>query len=702
MRIRLKTRPSFRCTLVLAFLLSLGFSFQVRAVEDPAGVTSDLVKASGRPSIAEISPFMLFFAPDKNRVILEPQRIDYDLTQGSTLRMGPYFLPDTAISLQMTKEQGEFFEVDFGFEVRRRLGSIYVLSFRWPKDYLGEGVIEIMNERGESYWKRSVTAADFRDWQDLGAERGFSDDEVVKIKERLSKKGDSVARPQRLSPAHKKSVFGLAHRGFFEIPISQINEPFRFCLSREDGVGRVALCSSRYEFVRASGQYVLKEIQKEHRPRVMVNDKEVTLKGSAIFLDFKTPIKFSALLKNGTYYEFIARPKEIRVVDMVTTNNKEDVLIIGYGDQPMGEVDESFYADTVYRGFLNFMPTIGDLRRYWRATISTKAPYLYLKGDGGAPFRQVFTFDALPTEKARVTLAETTQRNTYKRVATLSGTADESLKLSSAGTVVRRTGGENFEWDFLADKPTQLNRGFLGIKEGRNTWYGEFDMYRGLPAELSARLTAIASLELDFVLLGEVSGQYWFESLFGWDNHLFSNLRWGISAKRFQDFFVARENPVTQGIVNLAVTNVDLKYRLTPGVWGRDPTTGLLFGYQSLDYGFRQGGNLLTSRNSMVGGGLFWARSMPKFLDDFFNLLPAFRYPKWVDTEALFYPLGLETGKTPVLNVAFNFHGKVQWTPRFFGEAGFGLKTFNYDDPEIQKKVGFAVTYGTIGVGINF
>ena len=49
----------------------------------------------------------------------------------------------------------------------------------------------------------------------------------------------------------------------------------------------------------------------------MVNDKPVTLKGSAVFIDDKKPIKFAALMGNGTYFEFVSFPKRITVVDMV-------------------------------------------------------------------------------------------------------------------------------------------------------------------------------------------------------------------------------------------------------------------------------------------------------------------------------------------------------------------------------------------------
>jgi hypothetical protein len=58
-----------------------------------------------------------------------------------------------------------------------------------------------------------------------------------------------------------------------------------------------------------------------------------------------------------------------------------------------------------------------------------------------------------------------------------------------------------------------------------------------------------------------------------------------------------------------------------------------------------------------------------------------------------------------VFSLAFNFHGKVQWTPSFFGEAGFGLKNFAWDDQTVGTRgtaVRVAIAYGTVGLGYTF
>ncbi|MEK6553605.1 MAG: hypothetical protein AABZ31_00045, partial [Bdellovibrionota bacterium] len=400
----------------------------------------------------------MFYNPLKNGVTLERQQIDYDLTNETSLRVGPYFLSSDDVAMYLTKEQGEFVDVEFGIEIKRRIGPMYVASFRWPIDYINEGHLEIQNDKGEVIWKRLVVEQDIKDWKTLVEEQKKR---VKMTKERLNEliqaqAGRSKAkqtperlnfsRPETLNALHSRSQFGFAYKGVFELPIGQIKEPFRFCISKEDAGGRVGLCSRRYEFAREFGQYSLKTISQQVRPRVLVNDRAVTLKGTAIFLDYETPVKFSALTKNGTYYEFVARPKEISLIELLHNRETGKVEVLGYGDAPIGEVEKDIYSDSVMWSFLNFMPTIGDKRKYWRAFIPYENPVVYLKGEGGVPFRQRFVFKNLPPKEARLELSVTTQKSTYNSSPTLEADVNPKFKVAGKDKSVERISPTKFEW----------------------------------------------------------------------------------------------------------------------------------------------------------------------------------------------------------------------------------------------------------------
>lgn len=693
--VRLKT--------VILYLSAVLFSFETGAQE--------LVKEKARPVSRKITPFTLFYDPVKNGVILEKQQIDYDLSNENALRVGPYFLSGTDVAMYLSKEHGEVFEFDFGMEVKRRVGPMYVASFKWPADYISDGLIELQDDKGEVLWKRNVTERDMKAWADLLEEQRQN---VKMSKERLnriieSRKGKvtpekiDISRPDSLNQVHARSQFGFAYKGVLELPINQITVPFRFCISKDQEDGRIGLCSKRYQFTREYGNYGIRPISSEVRPRVMVNDKPVTVKGTAIFLDYVTPIKFSALLKNGTYYEFIARPKEIHLVDIIEDKAEKKVEIVGYGDAPIGEVEHDFYREDNLFSFLNFMPTIGDMRRFWRATVPSSNPTIYLKGDGGVPFRQSFVYRQLPSKELRMELSEKTQKATYSSSPNLMGQTSPKVKFVDNDDRIENEKSGAFEWEFRAPQSGQMNIDDIEVVEQGQKFKASYQIFRGFPAELSGRLTGVLSSELDFIFLGEVAGQYWFEKIAGWENYYLSKLRWGTSVKYF-DTLMAKE-PDTKGFVGISVLNVDLKYRFNPGIWARDPTVGLILATQKVTYEFKQSDINFKSEAQMLGAGLFWARSMPAVFDNAFNLIPFLRYPKWVDVEGILYPLTLDSGKTSRFTLAVNFHGKIQWTPSFFGEAGFGLKNFAWDDTTIGdngKTVGLAVGYGTLGLGFNF
>ncbi|OFZ11799.1 MAG: hypothetical protein A2Z20_05575 [Bdellovibrionales bacterium RBG_16_40_8] len=663
------------------------------------------------------SPFSLFFNPEKNGIYIEKQKIDYDLSQGTVLNLGPYQLDDKTVSLHLTREIGEFYEFDLGLDYTKRVGSIYVMSFRWPVDFVPTGTIEILDDRANSLWRRKIAQPDINDWQSILDEqlnknmfekrrgdlekkiREDSSPEIIKkIKEDLQ-----LARPQNLSILHQHTQFGLANKDFFEMPIARIIEPFRFCISLDSKNSRFAVCSKRYKFVRESGQYKVRVVEKNITPQVLINDKLVTPKGTAIFLENAVPIKFAALLKGGTYFEFVSNPKDFYLVDIINDTENNRINVIGFGDTPMSDIDETFYTDAVNLGILNFLPTIGDLRKFWRARIYNNAKYLYVRGEGGAPFRQTFDFEKLPTTRARIQLSENTTRSTYKLHVPVKGIVNPEIKLSADDTEVERVSPTEFIWSFYAPKSGASNTGVLNVIENGNKWQAEYEIYRGYSAGFGARLSGVATDQAKLILLGEVAGHYWFESLFGWDNYRLSWQRWGVAAKYFQAFLGTDEE-----IKTFSVGNFDLKYRFTPGVWGRDPTVGLIASIQEFNYGFMIEDNESAEyKVPVVGGGAFWARSMPKFIDSFLNIAPFMRYPKWVDWEFIFYPHALGDKQKSNFMFSMNFHGTIQWRSNFYGEAGFGFKNFSFEDtssnnPNLRLGSQIGVGYATIGLGFNF
>ena len=168
-----------------------------------------------------------------------------------------------------------------------------------------------------------------------------------------------------------------------------------------------------------------------------------------------------------------------------------------------------------------------------------------------------------------------------------------------------------------------------------------------------------------------------------------------MSLKYFTTF---QKLPANNGVggtedVNMNSTQVDVRYRLQQGLWGRDETVGLLGSYEALAIGDQKANKL--------GAGIFWARSMPKVFDDLMNKISWFNHPKYVDMEYIQFFGSTDSGTSVGSDFIVNFHGKIMYAKNFFAEAGFGLKNYNFTKPD-DTQVKLSTLYGTLGIGLEF
>jgi hypothetical protein len=278
-----------------------------------------------------------------------------------------------------------------------------------------------------------------------------------------------------------------------------------------------------------------------------------------------------------------------------------------------------------------------------------------------------------------------------------------------------------FVWEFGAKKRGEMNRSYLSVNDGQNTFKAYHELYKAYPREFSLRSVLIGDLNAGLTFLGEVAFNYWFEDVLGSDSLLLSRQRWGVSSKYFRSMGNLK---VGTGSGPFDSTSLELKYRFTPGLWARTESWGAILGYQKIGYStsLRYSSTVTAQADfaaQFIGVGGFWARSMPRIFDDIFNIIPFMRYPKWVDVEFIYYPSALSSevemtqGIVNEGNFVFNFHGQVMWSQRFFGEAGFGLKQYQYykkiqtpapvnGSTSVRTKLPFAAPFGTVGIGYRF
>jgi hypothetical protein len=564
----------------------------------------------------------------------------------------------------------------------------WVFLFQWPEHLMSEGVLEVISRTGHSLWKMDLDSRTLEVWENQLA---AWQKEMIRAK---------IPKEEIAKAAVFRIQYGLRQAETLT-PFWNLDENFHFCFSKVEGSGQTRLCTPPYQVVKGKNGLSLALVPRTPEPgRVILMNQPAKLADSFSAPENKS-IQFYAELPSGMSYEFFATPEKIHIVDMVEDpRNPEFAFITIEGKTPLAEATLLNKEKTPeWVEWVGWQQTIGDFRQYWRARIPVKNSYLMVSGQGGGAFKQRFDIQQLPTEKMRPYLNVRTPKATYIDGPPVTGKKMKDVALSSTQNSVNFD-EEVFVWSFGANKRGQMNRSSLLVQSGANTFPAYLEMYKGYPRELSARLSGVIGTEGTFTIMNELAFNYWYEDLFGWTNYWAGRQRWGTSLKAFRSLSNIK---ISSKDEKLQTYTAEIKYRLDPGLWGRDETWGLIAGYQKVSYDYFQA--------DMVGPGFFWARSMPQIFDNLINLIPYLNYPKWVDLEFIYYMMSLtpdaQLGRAQAGNWSLNFHGQILFTDQFFGEAGFGIKQYDYSHAFNNVRIRdqnftFTSFYGTAGLGFKF
>ncbi|WP_246845062.1 hypothetical protein [Bdellovibrio sp. NC01] len=623
----------------------------------------------------------MYFDQIDNGLILPPLELDYDLSDaGKNLRVGNVSLNEKNFYfglLPLGKTHSQINQV-----VAANQADQLALVMAWPDRLISSGTLEMISRTGAVLWRTKISAADITEWNQ----------KLDGWKKTLLGAGTQASNLRGGIFATQYAVLNVNEAGAF----ANINESFRFCLSSEEGRNQTKLCSQRYAVKKTpQGLAMGKTRGEKNNPRVLVNNEDAPTK-KTVQVATDVPTGFYAELATGESYEFVVMPNKLQLMDIADTKNPKILRVVGYDTRPVGKsiiLNPDQYSNLTK--MIGFEATIGDPRKFWAAAVPTSNPVVYLPGQGGGVFRQRLELSEIPRSQSRVYLSKRTPTGTYIDGIKLEGRKQPTSEVTSTQNSVEQDEKDpgHFYWKFKATERGQINRSYLNVNFEGKTYKSYFEIYKGYPRELSARLSAV-SASGTLIFLGELAYNQWFEDLFGWTNYWASRQRWGIAAKYFQSFNQLTVDKATGRTAPLSVLTVDLKYRFTPGLWNRDESVGLLGSYQSVKFD--------ELKAPMLGGGVFWARSMPKSIDDLFNVLEFMRYPKWVDMEFIYYTQSMDSNVTLNSSMSLNFHGKVLWTESLYGEAGFGYKRYAFTDTAQNQKAELNTFYGTVGVGLNF
>ncbi|KYG63227.1 hypothetical protein AZI86_15425 [Bdellovibrio bacteriovorus] len=663
--------------LVVALLICISFgAYGQENTDDIPAAKQSLLKTAATKEFNK----PLYFDQIDNGLILPPLELEYEMTpDGRALKVGSVLLSDKTFSVAFAplgKTHSQLNQV-LGSENGQMSLAFYV-----PESLINPTAIEMVSRTGRLLWSYNFSENDLANWN-----KRLDD-----WRKELIAKGVSANNVARSGIFSARYAFVDARSA--GVPLWNQKESFRFCLSETRGRNSSRVCSPRYGMDTApDGALSMLKVRVEPvKPRVLLHGQEAPLKQTMV-VPMDSPTSFFAELLGGESYEFITLPNKLELMDIADTAKPNLLRIVGYDTRPLGR--SVILNPDQYSGLtkmLGFEATIGDSRKFWAAAILREDPKVYLPGEGGGIFKQRFELSQIPRAQSRVYLDKRTPTGTYNDGIKLFGRKQPAAKVSTDQNSVRVDSDDpsEFMWRFKAEERGQINRSYLNVEMDGKTYRSYFELYKGFPRELSGRFSGVQTAS-GFIVMGEVAYNQWFEDIFSWSNYWVSRQRWGINAKYFKSF---NELKVKDGTAPLSVLTVDLKYRFTPGLWGRDETVGLLASYQDVGFG--------ELKAPMLGGGIFWARSMPKVFDDFLNTLIIMRYPKWVDMEFIYYGQSMNSDVTLNAPMSLNFHGKVLWSDRYFGEAGFGIKRYSFQDKVQNQKAELNTFYGTVGLGINF
>lgn len=632
------------------------------------------ISLTGRPprnALKKLGPYTqpLRFDPEDNGLSIDNPQIRWNMISENEIDLGGLKFESSEINVALTQIARDKATARYD---NRKDKYVTTLSFQWPEKLVSAGTLTIETLDGTPVWTKTINQANRKAFRD---ELSFASSEM--------KKG------------HEQALWGqidIEREDF--LPLFKGGR-FRMCLSQTGSKLEVLKICSRPFLSKSKGPliqiFAVNSAPTDHIG-LTFEGKQLGHDGIINF-NLGQAVVLNITFANLSFIEIGSQPADPELLDAVESPDGKFIILTGHGSQPVGAM-----VKILSKPVNNFWaPTGIPQERVWQVALPHDTPVLRVLGAFNVPFDLYFSYDRLPKEADRVYIMKTRSSGTYSANPIVFGLTPNGGKVSSKESATRKTDATHFQWKFAAPEKGAENRATILVEspDAKRPWVAHHHLYRSCPYEFSGRLTGILDSSLTFIALGEVSAAGWLETLGFTENSLLSKQRWGLASRYFKSITSIQSSSGTS-VNDYSAYNVDVKYNVLPGVWHRDEIVGGLLSYQQT--------SLAGYSIGMLGLGAYWARTMPRLFNDLFNLLPYMDYPKYVDMEFVYYPLTTSNAGNAY---AMNFHGRVFWTHRLYGELGFGIRHTLISAPSISRPgktatLDFSAAYGTIGLGMVF
>lgn len=480
--------------------------------------------------------------------------------------------------------------------------------------------------------------------------------------------GGELQKIQSKNPNLTQIAIANPEKRFLNLAIRQT--PFRICISEESPQGYQRLCSG---FKVLKKQKTLEIFNKEEKnySQVLI-DNQIKEPQGKISIPNNKKIKFFSSLESGLSYEFSTDVEKQNFRSIyLEEDGRISVEVWPSKDSSMSSNNNETEVQTL--------------------KTEANEDFLFIHGQMGGSFQIQFNKSKIPLKNERLFLSQKNPKSTYSSNIKLLSWKPKEITFPKSDNIELEDNNQEFTWHFSSPNSADTNRDSINYLYKGDTYKAYYILERNYPSDLTARGSGIISSQ-GAAPLAELTISHWFESIFGSTNYWLSRQRWGAQLQYFQALSALPVDGTTT--INLSSFVAKFKYRMPPGIWSKDEAYGPLLSYQNLTYGGISA--------SLLGVGIFWGRMMPDLFESLIGKLPFLNYPKWVDLEVISYTSSMTSNITLAQNIEINFHGQVHWKKNFFGEAGFGYKSYNFYD-SVQKKTAMLDTfYGLAGLGLRF
>lgn len=375
------------------------------------------------------TPAELFFPIEKSSIQILPQRFEYQLLNKDQLRLGNIMIDARQIEFQI-------------LPVSQKPGK-YRLLFQWPAGLLDRGEIVIKDNSGKGVWFQKINP------------------NKVEISEDESQASfETEADTSQL------------------LNTIQLYPFFRFCVQREENKTKTFLCSKDLFLKKEKSKLTVLQ-RDSYRPQsfVEINGQAVGDQGMIFLNSPSEALSFRTLLLSGATLEIETRMKKVNFKDVYLSDDEQKLIVRAQGTQP---VDPAVVE-----------PVPGGEKDEWQAQLEVERPFTYLKSEGDLPLRQEFLIQGgVRKSQVKISVLRGQQTLIFKEEHQMRLQPSEGLSLEAADKKSKLVpSNDGTYWWTLTDlKRNEVNRRYLKVKAGDDTYFAAFDIERRAAWDAGIRL----------------------------------------------------------------------------------------------------------------------------------------------------------------------------------------------------------------------